>query len=1033
MARRWKSRGWRIARVTFRWCRITVWVLILALLLAIIWLNHHGLPDFVKDQLVVALRERGMELQFTRMRLAWYRGVVADNIQFGRSGQPRGPRASATEGEVHLSGRALRQFRLEVEGVALRGGRVVLPVWGTNDQPRDLVIEKVNGELRFLPNDCWDLTGLSAESFGVKLLLGGTVTNASAIRNWKFGSQKPKPKTAQAFWHDLVRQFEETQFESPTKIVGTVSGDARELRTFKASIRVTSPAIDSPWGKGRKFDLTAQITPEPGELIHAEVRLQAEDAVTRWGRASSVQLESKLTPSLTQWTPTNAHLDLQVKGAQTPWASAASLAIKADFRPNPADTASALVEYSVRGQRIQGDWARFARAELTAAGVVSASNAWPVTAQTRLQFAGGEIDAGRAGSGTIDASLKLPPYESLQFTNRAISWWTRLDQIQGDVTARLNDVHAPQFEAKSLNVKSSWQAPRLLVPELAAEVYGGRLQGSAGLDTGTRQLTAGFKSDLDPHQAAPLLGTNVAKWLAQFGWKQAPKLEAQLLVTLPVWTNRAAWKATDWKEQVLPTLALRGAFDSGPASFRGIAVQGAASEFTYSNHIWRLPGLLLTTPEGQARIAHVANEVTRDFSFVIDSRVDLRMLSPLLDPGVQNVIDEFTLTTPPDIHAEIAGRWFDASRTTARATVAVTNLGFRLQPVLECRALLTFTNQVLGIVEPVVVRSEGTGHADSVVIDLPRQRLYINNAHGTMDPRAITIAVGPFVADLMSPYRFERAATGRVDGYVNLEHGELSDLRFQLGGGPFAWQSFKFQQVTGDVHWAGTTLTLSNMAGTMHGGSVGTSMAFDFTAKRGANFAFMVNATNISLPSLLKDFGATNKVEGTLSGRLIVTNANTEVPLSWFGSGQAMLRDGLLWDVPVFGLFSPLLNAISPGAGNNRAKEAAATFVITNSVIWTDDLQIQASGMRLNYEGWIDFETQLDGTMEAELFRDTPGVGTVVSKVFWPVTKLFEYKVTGTLNRPKSAPLYIPKLFMMPLHPVRTLRELMESGKGETP
>jgi hypothetical protein len=264
-----------------------------------------------------------------------------------------------------------------------------------------------------------------------------------------------------------------------------------------------------------------------------------------------------------------------------------------------------------------------------------------------------------------------------------------------------------------------------------------------------------------------------------------------------------------------------------------------------------------------------------------------------------------------------------------------------------------------------------------------------------------------------------------------LEHGELSDLRFQLGGGPFEWQSFKFQQVTGDVHWAGTTLTLSNVAGAMHGGYVDTSMAFDFTAKKGANFAFTVDATNISLPSLLKDFGATNKVEGTMSGLLVVTNANTEIPLSWFGYGRSTLRDGLLWDVPVFGLFSPLLNAISPGAGNNRAKEAMATFMITNSVIWTEDLQIQASGMRLNYQGWIDFETRLDGKMEAELFRDTPGVGTVVSKVFWPVTKLFEYKVTGTLNKPKSAPLYIPKILMMPLHPVRTLRELIESGQGE--
>jgi hypothetical protein len=71
--------------------------------------------------------------------------------------------------------------------------------------------------------------------------------------------------------------------------------------------------------------------------------------------------------------------------------------------------------------------------------------------------------------------------------------------------------------------------------------------------------------------------------------------------------------------------------------------------------------------------------------------------------------------------------------------------------------------------------------------------------------------------------------------------------------------------------------------------------------------------------------------------------------------------------------------------------------------------------------------------MEAELLRDIPGLGPVVSKVLWPVTKIFEYKVSGTLGKAKSQPVYIPKIFLMPFHPVRTLRELMESDKDEPP
>jgi hypothetical protein len=57
----------------------------------------------------------------------------------------------------------------------------------------------------------------------------------------------------------------------------------------------------------------------------------------------------------------------------------------------------------------------------------------------------------------------------------------------------------------------------------------------------------------------------------------------------------------------------------------------------------------------------------------------------------------------------------------------------------------------------------------------------------------------------------------------------------------------------------------------------------------------------------------------------------------------------------------------------------------------------------------------------AQLLRNTWVVGPLVSTVLWPVSKLFEYKITGTLKNPKSEPVYVPKLLLLPLHPIRTL------------
>jgi hypothetical protein len=62
-----------------------------------------------------------------------------------------------------------------------------------------------------------------------------------------------------------------------------------------------------------------------------------------------------------------------------------------------------------------------------------------------------------------------------------------------------------------------------------------------------------------------------------------------------------------------------------------------------------------------------------------------------------------------------------------------------------------------------------------------------------------------------------------------------------------------------------------------------------------------------------------------------------------------------------------------------------------------------------------------------------PLFGPLVSIAFWPVTKLFEYKVTGSLDEPKTEPLYLlPKLVLIPLHPWRTLKGLLPEEPGLT-
>jgi len=99
-------------------------------------------------------------------------------------------------------------------------------------------------------------------------------------------------------------------------------------------------------------------------------------------------------------------------------------------------------------------------------------------------------------------------------------------------------------------------------------------------------------------------------------------------------------------------------------------------------------------------------------------------------------------------------------------------------------------------------------------------------------------------------------------------------------------------------------------------------------------------------------------------------------------------------------------------------------------VLYTKNLEILSPPARLHYDGTVDFAGQVNANVEAEMFRDTFLVGPLLSLLTTPVTKVFEYRVTGSLANPKSEPRYIlPKLLLLPLRPFQTIREFLAPDK----
>src|ERR1039458_6244133 len=249
---------WRKCQTGFRWFRVTVLFAVLALVCALVWFNRIGLPDFLKRRLVETLQTHGIELEFTRMRLHFVRGLVIENVRIGHAEAPDDPVLSLAEIQLQLNYRALLRRQWQVDGLILRQGKFVWPLTPTNG----FTLGNIQTELRFQTNNTWSLDHFQADFAGAKLALSGDIIHAPEIRNWDIFHGKKS--AGRAVWQARLRKFSDTldriHFTGTPQLSLVVDGDARDIHSFTVRLNLNATSIQTPWGGARDIRLTGNLT-----------------------------------------------------------------------------------------------------------------------------------------------------------------------------------------------------------------------------------------------------------------------------------------------------------------------------------------------------------------------------------------------------------------------------------------------------------------------------------------------------------------------------------------------------------------------------------------------------------------------------------------------------------------------------------------------------------------------------------------------------------------------------------------------------
>ena len=628
---------------------------------------------------------------------------------------------------------------------------------------------------------------------------------------------------------------------------------------------------------------------------------------------------------------------------------------------------------------------------------------------------------GKASRLNLDGAASLNRGQSATNANPSWAFWSKLAPFRLDWDLQVTDAQSTNIVVRQLRVVGKWEAPKLQIRQIHGELYGGRFDLDAELDIPTRRARSSAQLCFDVHRISPLLNANGQKWLKQYGWGNPPSVQARAEAILPEWTNNKP----DWRKDVLPTLCLSGFIEAQTNSFRGAPASTASLHLSLSNGFWNIPDISVTRPEGPVMLAYQCVTATQDYLWEFNSCIDPKVLTPLLRPSELKVLDMFEFTSPPKIAGKVHGRWQALERTGLDIRIVATNFTFRGEQIGGLAANLLYTNRFVKVTDIKLFRGAEKIEAPRVEFDVAQSKLSVFDVTSNMDPGPVTRVIGPKTAEAFKPYRFARPPTIRMEGSMVVPGPKDADMKFEVKGGPFAYSKFNMSEVSGIILWQKDILTITNFSGPFYSGWMHGFLTADLDRDNGTELRFALDVANTDLHLLMRDVSSpTNKMEGVLSGVLKVDSANSRDWKSWQGSGSMRMTKGLLWDTPIFGVISSVLNVVSSGLGNTKADEAIGSFTITNSVINTKDLEIRSPPVRLYYNGSVDFDGNILARVEGTVLDGLPVLGHLVSFIMSPITRPLAYKVTGTLSHPKTEPMLIPKVILAPLHPIKTIKDI---------
>lgn len=467
-----------------------------------------------------------------------------------------------------------------------------------------------------------------------------------------------------------------------------------------------------------------------------------------------------------------------------------------------------------------------------------------------------------------------------------------------------------------------------------------------------------------------------------------------------------------------PGERVRGAFTVEDASFRDAFFSAGTFEVDWQNPMLRLPSFSGTIGSGlQAGSVSGSLELqteTGQMVLNLEGEADPAQAVSLVNAEVESIIREWEFQGPPPefkLQVDLPDMNSTADlQLMARAEKAV----WRGTLFHNIRAVTSLDEKGLRIRDVTATRAAHLLEGNfSFPPDLSSCTFSIESNFPLPDMLPL---LGQEAVDVvrtvrfLGPTRFSASGMADLSGANNHEiSGDAVLERVSLN---WVW----FESLSSTFALKGQALDVPGIKGETVGGTLEADVRIRDLFEPDGRFESEVTIRDVDLFELITRatdtadtpytgiLGLDLVLSGALNDTLEIRRGST-----FNGEGRIEIREGELFRIPLLLGLSSILNKVTKGFGYASQGDLDADFVIVDGQLSSKNVLVGGSVMSIAGTGGYNFENQaISGNVKVQLLKE--GLMSDALKVLlWPIRKLIEVSLTGTLDNPDWRPRNLPK------------------------